>query len=647
VEHSSRAAGRRRLPGPVALLALLLAVGSGLRLAAALALHGPFILPDESAYALLGRALWHRGELAALGGPAQYVSALYPVVSGLPYAALRVVQVLVLCATAGIVYCWARGLARPAWALTAAALTLALPGLAYAGTIVAESLFVPVATLAAWLGMRALADPSRLNQALLVVALVAAGLVAGEANALVLALLAAAVAVRRVRALWPAWAAAAGFCVVWLALGGGSPLRSLGSFGASHYSARAVVVWVLEHAGDLLLVCGAVPFAAVVLLALERRLDKTARATVTFALALALVTAVEVGVFAAGHAGMLLERDLLFALPPLFVGFAAWLERGAPRPRAATLLVLAAVVAALLAMPFGRLATTMSVNENPTLVPLAHLGSAKTYGVVALFAIAAAVLALALPRRRIWILPVLLTALFAATAVSAAEEFGDRSQRARQTYAAPAAHWIDRAARTPVTYLYDGTDDFRVVWSQLFWNTRIDNVIDLPATHLPGPLPQRQLQIVRDDGALRLVGGRRAVASAVVAPEGFRFRGTLVSHSVRLGLSLWRVQQPLRLRTWVQGLQPNGDLLQGGVATIDVFDCGRGTFHVVAVGRDNETLTLSKGGTPLTTTNLWPDGVWEQSVATPAARPATQCTFSLASTSLVHLAAFEWTPAPP
>jgi hypothetical protein len=381
-----------------------------------------------------------------------------------------------------------------------------------------------------------------------------------------------------------------------------------------------------------------------VLLALERRLDAATRATATYAVALAVVAVVEVGVFAAGHGSILLERDLLFALPPLFVGFAVWLERGAPRPRVATLLVLAAAVAVLLAMPFGRLATTASAPENPTLVPLAHLGSAKTYGVVALFALGAAVLVLALPRHRVWVLPVLLTAAFAATAVSAVEEFADRSQTARRTYAAPAPRWIDRA-RTPVTYLYDGTDDFRVVWSQLFWNTRIDRVIDLPATHVSGPLPQGQLQIVRGDGVLRLVGGRPVDAAAVVAPEGFRFRGALVSHSARLGLSLWRAQEPLRLRTWAQGLQPNGDLLQGGVATIDVFDCGRGTFHVVAVGRDNETLTLSEGGSQLTTTNLWPEGVWEQSVTTPAAPAGARCTFSLASTSLVHLAAFEWNPA--
>jgi hypothetical protein len=92
-------------------------------------------------------------------------------------------------------------------------------------------------------------------------------------------------------------------------------------------------------------------------------------------------------------------------------------------------------------------------------------------------------------------------------------------------------------------------------------------------------------------------------------------------------------------------VQPNGDLLQGGVATLDVFDCGGGTFRVVAIGRDNETLRLSENGTQITTTNLWPDGVWEQRIRTPAAGAHGRCTFSLSSTSLVHLAAFTWTPS--
>src|SRR5204863_9194126 len=93
----------------------------------------------------------------------------------------------------------------------------------------------------------------------------------------------------------------------------------------------------------------------------------------------------------------------------------------------------------------------------------------------------------ALPHRLVWLLPAGLAALLVATAVSAAEDFIDRSQAARLAYTAPNARWLDHHPGAPVTYLYDGAHDFRTVWSQLFWNSRLEHVLDLPAMHVPGP----------------------------------------------------------------------------------------------------------------------------------------------------------------
>jgi hypothetical protein len=626
----------------VVLVSLVL-VACALRAVAALALPTPFIFPDEGAYALLGRALWRHGDLAVLGGPSQYESALYPVVSAMPYGLLRVLQALALCGTGVVVYAWARALVRPGWAFSAAALTLALPGLVYAGTIVAEALLLPLATVTGWLAIRAIAEPALKNQAALAAALVASVVTRAEACALVLALLAATVVVERVRALWPTWVAVAAVAVTWLALGGASPLRSLGGYdGAGEYSAHRVLVWILQEGGALLLACGAVPLCAAVLLSFSRGLDLQTRATLAFAIVLASVAVVEAGVFAAGHADRLLERQFLFAIPPLFVAFAAWLDHGAPRAPTRAVLVVVAMVAALLAMPFGRLANDDAATDNPTLVPLTHIDSPKVYGVVALFALGAAAITLTVPRRHVWLLPALLTAIFVATAVSASIGFADRSDDARRAYSARTAGWVNRDARGDTTYLYDGAHDYRIVWSQLFWNGRITRVIDHPATHVPGPLGQEQLQIVRDDGVLRLVAGAVPRTPFVVAPTGFSFRGTRISRAGRVGLALSHVEPPLRLRTWVQGVLPNGDVLQGGVATLDVFDCGRGTFHVVAIGRDNETVKLSHGANEVATTTLWPDGVWEQTLQTPA--NGHRCTFALSTTSLLHLATFAWTP---
>ncbi len=649
MDQLSRVSGRRRVP--LALL-VLVAVAVSLRALAALAVAGPWLAPDEMAYALLGRGFWHHADLAVLGGPSQFTSALYPILAGIPllgglhggYAVLRVVQAMAMCSTGVVVYAWTRSLARPGWALTAAALALALPGGVYAGTLVAETLFVPLATLAAWLSVRALEAPTRRNQALLVVAVVACLLTRGEANMLVLALVIAALVMRRVRALAPTWIALAFAAGIWIGLGGGSPLRSLGGYGgAGAYTVRRVVDFALEHAGELLLVSGVIPLCAVVLLALVRPAERAVRTTVTFSLALAAIAAVEVGVFAAGHADRLLERELLFALPPLCVGFAVWLDRGGPRPRLRTLGVVTCAVAGLLAVPFGRLASSAVAPDNPSLVPLTHLDGPRTYGVVALVALAAGALLLALPARRLWVLPTLLAAVLVADSIAASEEFVDRSQAARAAYAASRPDWLDRAATGPTAYLYDGGTGWQLVWTQLFWNDRITRVIDLPTAHIPGPLPQRQLQIIEAGGELRFVGGAVPELPLLAAPKGFHFTGRRLVTAKPIGVSLWQVEAPPRIRTWAQGLEPNGDLAQGGVATLDVFDCTRGTFHVVAIGRDNETLRLSQNGNPVAQTRLWPEGVWEQTIQTPAATGA-RCTFSLSTTSLVHLSVFAWTP---
>ena len=635
---------------PSALL-LLVAVAIVLRALAALAVAGPWLAPDEMAYALLGRGIWDHADLAVLGGPSQFTSALYPALAGLPllgglhagYAVLRILQAVTVCSTGAVVYFWTRSLARPKWALAAAALALALPGGVYAGTLVAETLFVPLATVAGWLAVRALDQPTRRKQALLVVALVACVLTRGEANMLALALIVAAVVMRRVRALAPTWIAIGVVVGVWLALGGGSPLRSLGSYGGGDYTVRGVVDFMLEHTGELLLVSGVVPLCAVVLLGLARPAERMVTATVAFSLALAVIAPVEVGVFAAGHAGHLLERELLFALPPLFVGLGVWLDRGGPRPRLRTLGVVVGAVAALLAVPFGRLASAAVVPDNPSLVPLSHLDSPKIYGIVALVALVAGALLLALPSRWLWLLPALVAGMFVAVSISASEELVDRSQAARASYVASPSNWIDRAAGGGAAILYDGASNSQLIWTQLFWNKHITSVIDLPTAHVPGPLPQHQLQIFRNDGELRFVDGGVPESPNLVAPKGFQFAGRRLATTKATGLSLWQLDTPARVRTWAQGLKPDGDISGGGVATLDVFDCTRGTFHVVAVGRDNETLRLSENGNQLTQTQLWLQGVWEQTVKTPAAHRA-RCTFTLSTTSLVHLAAFEWSP---
>ena len=64
---------------------------------------------------------------------------------------------------------------------------------------------------------------------------------------------------------------------------------------------------------------------------------------------------------------------------------------------------------------------------------------------------------------------------------------------------------------------------------------------------------------------------------------------------------------------------PSGDIGPGGTATLDVYNCGRGAFRLVAIGRDNTKLTLARDGTTVATTDLWPRGVWSQTIPTTSA----------------------------
>ena len=64
---------------------------------------------------------------------------------------------------------------------------------------------------------------------------------------------------------------------------------------------------------------------------------------------------VEVGMFASEHVRRFAERDLLALAPILFLAFALWLERGAPRPRLRTATVALLALATVVVLPLKEL----------------------------------------------------------------------------------------------------------------------------------------------------------------------------------------------------------------------------------------------------------------------------------------------------
>ena len=257
----------RRVPA-WGVLAALVAVSTIVRAVAGLRVPTPWIAADEMIYAELGRSLWESGHLDILGQDAAFYSLLHPALIGLPlalfdtavgYDVARVLQAFVMSLAAVPVFAWGRRLMSERWALAAAALTLCLPGLAYSGLLMSETVFYPLVALAAWLAARALTEPTPRSQALLVGVVVLAvltrlqGVVLVPAIVLAVAIYAAAGRTMTPFArLWPALAALAVIGVGVVAIGFGAYEPA----GNAEYAIGDALRFGLYHAADLLLLVG-------------------------------------------------------------------------------------------------------------------------------------------------------------------------------------------------------------------------------------------------------------------------------------------------------------------------------------------------------------------------------------------------------
>ena len=495
----------KRIP-PTAALGVLVLLSTIVRAWAGLRIPTPWIAADEMIYAEIGRSLWETGHLDILGQSAPFYSLVHPALIGLPLAVFdtatgydiaRVLQALVMSLTAVPVFFWGRRMMSEGWALGAAALTLTIPGLAYTGLLMSETVFVPVTTVAAWAIASALERPTRRNQALLVGAIVLAVLTRLQGLVLVPAFLLAlglyALLERSVEPLRRLAYAIGGLVVlglVWMLTGGFGAYEPAGR---SNYDFGNALKFVVYHAADAVLLAGVVPACAVVMLALRPPPERAARAylAVTFALAAGLI--VEVGLFASRYVGRLAERDLLALAPLLFLGLCLWLARGAPRTRVAATVVALAVAGLVLVLPLGKLVHKAALPDAFSLVPVWELGS---YEAIVWGFTGAAVLAFALlPARYLVAVPVVLGLVFAGSSIAVSRYVADEATELKASFFGTAdPEWVDASAAGDVSYFYDGEPHWNAVWEHVFWNRKIRRVYWLDGTRrVPGPLPQQRV----------------------------------------------------------------------------------------------------------------------------------------------------------
>lgn len=598
-----------------AVLVVLVGASTLLRFWAGTLVPTPWITPDEVIYGELGRSLYAGGAFRLLGEPVEFFSLVYPALIGpllslddleRGYHWLKLVQALVMSLAAVPAYLWARSLGARGWSVAAAALTLAIPGLAYAGLLMTEVAFYPLVLLAAWAMSRALARGTLLDQGLLVVAVAAAALTRLQAFALVPAFVVAlglrAGLERRidlVRRLVPTLVGLLALVLAWAAwrLRHGGPVsRVFGAYepaGASHYSLGDVLRFVLWHLGDVVLFTGVVPAVAVALLAATRERSEELRSYLAVAASLALWLTVEVGLFASVHVGYLAERNLLPLAPVLFVGLAAWLARGGPRPRRALLGAAAAVVVLAAALPAGRLVSDEAFPDSFTILPLLRV-ERRFPGVdldllVPLGAAAACALVAFLPRRLLVLLPVLLGVGFAGISVASSREIGRRATALEAISTGPAHRWIDASADGPTAYLYLGELNWPGVWENVFWNRRVDRVYDLLTARVPGGVPQESVGPL-EDGRLVEADGQPARAAYAVAAYPVAFAGRPVA-TAGDSLVLWRLARPFRLAVWTQRVEGHVRVLayacRGGTLRVDLEAAAPGT---VELRRNDEPL---------------------------------------------------------
>jgi hypothetical protein len=653
---------------------LLTAVSTGVRFWAARGMDLPWIAPDETIYALLGRSLWQDGSPSLLGAPGNSYSFVYSALIGWPLtfddlhmgvAVVQALGALVMSATALVVYLWGRGPLGAWWAVAAAGLTLAVPDLVYSGVLMSEVAVLPVATLAVWAIASALARPSPLRQLLVAATIVLALATHVRLVALIPTLfLAVALQCGFARSLEPArrqavlLAATAGVCVVTLAgfaaAGRWGDVFGAYSAAAGGYELGAVAADVIWHAAGVFILVAGIPLVALAAMTIQcvqrREPDPAARALVATTVAWTLCLALEVGTFASRWVGHVALRDLQPVIPPLMLVFALWIARGVPRPRPWIQLAALALAVPAVLLPVHRFAIQESALDAVSLIPFWRLAEAtSTQALELVYAVGVGglvALAVFLPSRLRIALPIVVALTLVTLSVLSTRQI-QRLTHLDRTWVFDIGdpRWLDEATTGPVTYL-NASAFSAGVWKHLFWNRSIVAVAQLKSAAPVNPLVPVNVEL-EPDGLLRTASGRPFQPTLVAAPTEFELAGERIAQTPRstdlTGVTLWRPARPLRLLMSRSGFKPNGDVV--GKAQITVYACGPGRLELTLLGKQGTPIELRVNGLTWERPSIPSGTVWNGSLpAPPEADGRSLCVFEVVSPGLVGSTTIEFVP---
>ena len=303
------------------------------------------------------------------------------------YALVKLENSLVMSLAAIPAYLVAKRALTARHAVVVAALTVAVPSMAFTGMVMTEVPFYPVFLLVVLLVVRVVERPSAGRQFAL---LAGVGLAYATRPQAIVLLPAAACAVLLcawldrgstagggLRALLRTYraslvvlgAGAIAACVGTLARGG-SPIDLLGAYSvlAGGYSPTGTAKWTVINLADIHLYVGGIALAVFPLgLAAAFRAGATREQRVIGAVALSFVApmALAVGAFSSSFWGEQRphDRNLFYIVPLLLIVLFIWVERGLPRPRGLTLACAAFAVLLPFTIPFRDLGSEAWVDQ--------------------------------------------------------------------------------------------------------------------------------------------------------------------------------------------------------------------------------------------------------------------------------------------
>ncbi len=624
-------------------LAAIVALSTIVRASLATSLVAPFVMVDEIIWSEVARGIADAGEPLLRDEPDPGYSLVYPLLispvyaltDGLvdAYAGVKTLNALLMSLAAVPAYFVARRVVGTGLALLAALMAVAIPSLAYTGTVMTENAFYPLFLLVALVLVVVLERPTPL----LVVALYAlVGLAFAtrvQAVAIVPAVLLAPLVLavfqrRGFRATlsrfgWLYGIAAAGaVAVLVVQLATGNLLGAYSAVQDRSYDIVDALQYLWWHVAELALYVLVVPLAAtIVLVARGRSFDPRVQAFLAATVALTICVVPVVAVFASEFSLRIEERNMFYVAPLFCIALLVWVERGAPRPR--VLAAVAAVASGLLvvAIPYDRFLTTSAITDTLMLLPMWSLQDriGEDWITLAAALIAAALVAvfLLVPRRYALALPLVVLGLWvlAVRPIWFGKHGFEQFSRGAlfQGIRTADRDWVDRTLSPGdrAAFLWTGRVDRLTVNQNEFFSRAVGPVYYV-TDPTPGGLPETRVTIDPKTGEATLPDGSPVTDDYLLADSSFEPDGEALARDTGWGITLWKVNPPLVSASLIEGLYPN-DTWSGPEVTYVRRRCEPGRLTVELSSDANlflepQTIVARSNGRVVGRVRFQPDG---------------------------------------